>query len=182
MGVFDFIKGAGEKVLDLNPAKKAADLLLEQVRKHRLGKDDVKVEQSGETVKISGSASSQAEKEKMILAVGNVQGVSRVEDEIIIIDPSVPGPAAQPPARNPAGASPKPTAVRALEAAAAAVNEPPAQFYTVVKGDTLSKISKQFYGSAQKYNRIFEANRPLLSHPDKIYPGQVLRIPPAPTA
>ncbi|MCX8005596.1 MAG: peptidoglycan-binding protein LysM [Burkholderiaceae bacterium] len=56
--------------------------------------------------------------------------------------------------------------------------QPAAQFYTVVKGDTLSKIAKQFYGDANAYMRIFEANRPLLSHPDKIYPGQNLRIPP----
>lgn len=54
----------------------------------------------------------------------------------------------------------------------------PAQYYTVVKGDTLSKISKEFYGNANLYNQIFEANRPMLSHPDKIYPGQTLRIPP----
>lgn len=53
-----------------------------------------------------------------------------------------------------------------------------AQYYTVVKGDTLSKIAKDFYGNANLYNRIFEANRPMLSHPDKIYPGQTLRIPP----
>jgi nucleoid-associated protein YgaU len=57
-------------------------------------------------------------------------------------------------------------------------SEPEAQFYTVVSGDTLSKISKQFYGDANQYNKIFEANRPMLSHPDKIYPGQKLRIPP----
>ena len=56
---------------------------------------------------------------------------------------------------------------------------PEAQYYTVVSGDTLSKISKQFYGDANKYNQIFEANKPMLSNPDKIYPGQVLRIPPA---
>ena len=53
-----------------------------------------------------------------------------------------------------------------------------ARFHTVVRGDTLSAIAKQFYGDAGKYNAIFEANRPMLSHPDKIYPGQVLRIPP----
>lgn len=52
------------------------------------------------------------------------------------------------------------------------------QFYTVVRGDTLSKISKEFYGNANLYMRIFEANKPMLSHPDKIYPGQMLRIPP----
>jgi len=55
---------------------------------------------------------------------------------------------------------------------------PQAQYYTVVKGDTLSKISKQYYGDANKYMRIYEANTPMVKHPDKIYPGQVLRIPP----
>lgn len=50
-------------------------------------------------------------------------------------------------------------------------------FHTVVKGDTLSAIAKKTLGNANRYNEIFEANRPMLSHPDKIYPGQVLRIP-----
>ena len=52
-----------------------------------------------------------------------------------------------------------------------------ATFYTVVKGDSLSKIAKAVYGDAMKYPVIFEANKPMLTHPDKIYPGQVLRIP-----
>jgi nucleoid-associated protein YgaU len=55
---------------------------------------------------------------------------------------------------------------------------PEAQYYTVVSGDTLSKIAKQFYGDANQYPKIFEANKPMLTHPDKIYPGQKLRIPP----
>lgn len=55
-----------------------------------------------------------------------------------------------------------------------------AKFYTVVKGDTLWKIAEEQYGAGKgaKYTEIFEANKPLLSHPDKIYPGQVLRVPP----
>jgi nucleoid-associated protein YgaU len=57
------------------------------------------------------------------------------------------------------------------------VSEPASQFYTVVNGDSLSKIAGKFYGDVQKYNTIFEANKPMLSDPDKIYPGQVLRIP-----
>ena len=56
---------------------------------------------------------------------------------------------------------------------------PEAQYYTVVSGDTLSKISRQYYGDPNKYPKIFEANKPMLSDPNKIYPGQVLRIPPA---
>ena len=51
------------------------------------------------------------------------------------------------------------------------------QWYTVESGDNLSKISKEFYDSPNKYMAIFEANKPMLSHPDKIYLGQVLRIP-----
>jgi len=53
------------------------------------------------------------------------------------------------------------------------------KYYTVKSGDTLSKIAKEFYGNANAYMQIFEANKPMLSHPDKIYPGQNLRIPPA---
>jgi nucleoid-associated protein YgaU len=63
-----------------------------------------------------------------------------------------------------------------------AVNDavPASKMYTVAKGDTLWKIAETNYGKGKggQYNVIFEANRPMLSHPDKIYPGQVLRIPP----
>ncbi|WP_428674418.1 peptidoglycan-binding protein LysM [Roseibium sp.] len=58
-----------------------------------------------------------------------------------------------------------------------ASSEPEANFHTVVKGDTLWKISEKAYGNGARYQAIFEANRPMLSDPDKIYPGQVLRIP-----
>ena len=52
-----------------------------------------------------------------------------------------------------------------------------AKYHTVEKGDTLSKIAKQVYGDANQYNKIFEANKPMLKSADLIYPGQVLRIP-----
>ncbi len=51
------------------------------------------------------------------------------------------------------------------------------QYHLVVRGDTLSAIAKTYYGNAGQYPKIFEANKPMLSHPDKIYPGQLLRIP-----
>lgn len=57
-------------------------------------------------------------------------------------------------------------------------SQPEATYYTVVAGDNLSKISRANYGDPNKYMKIFEANKPMLSNPDKIYPGQVLRIPP----
>jgi nucleoid-associated protein YgaU len=64
----------------------------------------------------------------------------------------------------------------AIEPAQAA---PEAKMHTVKKGDTLWAIAKAQYGDGSRYTLIFEANRPMLEHPDKIYPGQVLRIPPA---
>ena len=63
------------------------------------------------------------------------------------------------------------------------VKEPPPavelekQFYTVEKGDSLSKIAKAVYGDPMKYPIIFEANKPMLTNPDLIYPGQRLVIP-----
>ena len=55
--------------------------------------------------------------------------------------------------------------------------ETAAQYHDVASGDTLSAISKKYYGDANKYMKIFEANKPMLSDPNKIYPGQKLRIP-----
>ncbi|WP_321791241.1 peptidoglycan-binding protein LysM [Caballeronia sp. J97] len=58
-------------------------------------------------------------------------------------------------------------------------SEPESQFYTVVSGDNLWKIAEKYYGNGSKNDVIFEANKPMLKSPDKIYPGQVLRIPAA---
>ena len=100
---------------------------------------DVKVD--GDKVTVFGKTPSQEIKEKVILALGNVPGVAKVEDHM----------------DTPPGEQ--------------------AAFYTVQKGDTLSAIAKKQYGDVNKYNAIFEANKPMLSHPDKIFPGLVLRIP-----
>jgi nucleoid-associated protein YgaU len=64
-----------------------------------------------------------------------------------------------------------------LEVLAGAAAAEAATFYTVKSGDTLSKIAKQVYGDASLYPQIFEANKPMLDSPDKIYPGQNLRVP-----
>jgi nucleoid-associated protein YgaU len=65
---------------------------------------------------------------------------------------------------------------------ASADKAPDSKFYTVKPGDSLWKIAETEYGHGHggKYQVIFEANKPLLTDPDKIYPGQVLRIPPLP--
>ncbi|MDP3491697.1 MAG: LysM peptidoglycan-binding domain-containing protein, partial [Hyphomonadaceae bacterium] len=72
----------------------------------------------------------------------------------------------------------KPAAAAAQSAQPAAPSaQAQPRFYVVKSGDTLSKIAKQTYGDAKRYHEIFEANRPMLSDPDKIYPGQSLRLP-----
>lgn len=67
--------------------------------------------------------------------------------------------------------------VKGVAQVEAAVAGPEPVFYTVKKGDNLSAIAKATMGNANLYTAIFEANKPMLSHPDKIYPGQMLRIP-----
>jgi len=54
--------------------------------------------------------------------------------------------------------------------------------YTIQKGDTLSKIAKEHLGSAGAWKQIFEANRDVLDDPDRIFPGQVIKLPQAPSA
>jgi nucleoid-associated protein YgaU len=142
MGIFDFVKAAGRALGIGGDAAPKSEDLVKELSGLGLGGDGVQIEVDGDTVRVKGSAASQEEKEKIVLALGNVEGVAKVEEDI-----------------------------------AAADGAGEATFYTVKSGDTLSAISKAHYGSANKYMAIFEANKPMLSSPDKIYPGQVLRIP-----
>ena len=170
MGLFSFIKDAGEKLFGSKEAqaatvelkqkpsdpatqekvnqlnRQAADGIKAYIQKQNLGAEDLNVTFDGATgtVSVFGKALNQETKEKIVLCCGNVEGVSAVNDQMGVASP-----------------------------------EPEATFHTVVRGDTLSKIAKAVYGDAMKYPAIFEANKPMLSHPDKIYPGQVLRIPAA---
>ncbi len=165
MGLMSFIKEAGEKLFGKPEVKAAqataaaaptpeaiealsataAKAIGDYVVSQGLSIDglDIRFDAARTTVSVSGQVADQATKEKILLCCGNVQGVSGVDDLLVVATPA-----------------------------------PEAQWYTVVSGDNLSKIARQFYGDANKYPAIFEANRPMLSHPDKIYPGQVLRIPP----
>ena len=169
MGLFDFVRDAGEKIFGKDEdkakqqpgAKPAAapggaaktgptwDQLREKaltqlLTKHGFGVTGLAVDVAGERVTVSGKVATQEMREKIVLVLGNTAGIAQVDDRLEVER-----------------------------------REPEAQFYTVKPGDTLSKIAKQYYGNANKYPTIFEANRPMLQNPDRIYPGQVLRIPAA---
>ncbi|MFP1725410.1 peptidoglycan-binding protein LysM [Lonsdalea quercina] len=147
MGLLSFVKDAGEKIWDAVSGGSKEDQA-EKLKKHidslnLPGAEKVNVEIADDgTATVTGEVGSQADKEKILVAVGNVTGVSQVNDSVTVTQ---------------SGAE--------------------SRYYTVKSGDTLSAISKEMYGSANDYQRIFEANKPMLTHPDKIYPGQVLIIP-----
>jgi nucleoid-associated protein YgaU len=145
MSLLSFVKEAGEKLLDLlTPGNaNASEQLKAHISKVGLGNPNVQATVDGDKVTVTGEVASQEEKEKILLAVGNIAGVGSVDDQIAVTGPVVAA----------------------------------ARFVVVKKGDTLSAISLAVYGSANQYNKIFEANKPMLAHPDKIYPGQSLRIP-----
>jgi nucleoid-associated protein YgaU len=94
--------------------------------------------------------------------VGNNDGIQKVDNQMRVPLASI----------QPAATAPVPVAGDDH------ADEDAVVFYPVEKGDTLSGIAKRLYGDASLYPRIFEANKPMLSDPDKIYPGQVLRVPP----
>ena len=160
MGLFSFIKDAGEKLFGGKEAHaapaaaaaptsaelnaKAAKAIESYVTAQNLGTQNVQVEYDASQGKVTvkGEAPTQAAKEKVTLCCGNVASVTSVDNLMSVTNP-----------------------------------EPEAQYHDVVSGDTLSAIAKKYYGDAGKYPKIFEANQPMLSHPDKIYPGQKLRIP-----
>jgi len=160
MGLFSFLKNAGSKLFGKKEEAKpvaptpampdAAEVARKQqiillkgiVNNSGIQVNNLDIDVVNDTVILYGEVETTADQEKVILTLGNVNGIAAVDDRLTVTNP-----------------------------------EPPAVFRVVQKGDSLSKIAKRYYGDAMKYPVIFEANRPMLSDPDAIYPGQTLRIP-----
>ena len=175
MGLFDFVKTAGEKIFKPGEARREA-----AIEKHLggYGISGVKVEVDGDTAVLTGSVADAATREKAVLAAGNVEGIEKVDDRLSVTKVGADFSNVRSSASTVADANAGASAGSAHASAGGSGDGWTSKTYTVKSGDTLSKISKEFYGEANKYNQIFEANKPMLSDPDKIYPGQVLRIPP----
>ncbi len=149
MALLDFVKDAGEKLFDFfsgsseEKNQEVANKLQQLITNFGFKTDKLNLAFKDGLATISGTVPTQEEKEKILLAIGNTQGVAKVDDHLQV-----------------------------------AKHEPESSFYTVKSGDSLSKIAKNVYGNANMYMVIFEANKPMLKDPNKIYPGQMLRIPP----
>jgi len=138
MGLLSFVKNAGKSLFgSADAAEPTVEGLQAELDELGLDATGLDISVDGDTVKVDGNAVDQETKEKIILAMGNVEGIAAVED-------------------NAGGGG---------------------TFHTVEKGDTLWAIAEKTMGNGTKYTEIFEANKPMLTDPDLIYPGQVLRIP-----
>ncbi len=150
MGIFNFWKDSGEEV-EVDAGETVDVELQNQMQGNAIARtviglglevEDLRVNYANGIATVNGTVPSQAEAEKVVLAVGNTKGVEQVDSRLVVKEPA-----------------------------------PEATMYTVQPGDSLSKIAKAHYGDPMKYTEIFEANQPMVKDPDKIYPGQVLRIP-----
>ena len=147
MGLFSFIKNLGRDV-EGETTQALTDTIHNKLPNLI---SNLTVQVSEGTVSLTGEASSDAVREKAILLAGNVQGVEAVNaDGLTVAAPEGDG-------------------------GVATMTEP--TFYTIQKGDTLSKIAKAQYGRTDRWRALFEANREVIEDPDLIYPGQTIRIP-----
>ncbi|MDN5249088.1 MAG: peptidoglycan-binding protein LysM [Alphaproteobacteria bacterium] len=161
MGLFDFVKEAGHRLLnDMGDTAKsaasnmgqqvAADNVKKHLDKYNIGTENVNVKVDGDKALLSGEVTDQASLEKAVLAVGNLLGISHVNASELKVQNNN-----------------------------TSMGGKNSRFYEVKRGDSLWQIAESVYGAANgdKYKVIFEANKPMLSSPDDIFPGQMLRIP-----
>ena len=147
MSILDFAKDIGSNLFQTDSA--AAEKINEMLSIKLTPIKDLSVAYDNGTVTLCGECMNQQHRDQAVLLAGNVKGVEKVvSDEL-----SYPKPAADEPA------------------------EEKIEFYEIKSGDTLSGIAKHFYGDFSLYTKIFDANRDVIGEPDRIDPGQKIRIP-----
>lgn len=157
MGLFDFATDIGKKVFGIGDAE-AAEKIKQDIESNNPGIENLEVEMQEETVCVlRGTCESVEAKEKAILMAGNMKGVSAVVAARLKVAAS-----------EDAGEEQQDSAFESSS---------DSQFYTIESGDTLWGIAAKFLGNGSKYPEIFEANREVIEDPDKIFPGQKIRIP-----
>ena len=126
----------------------AADNIKQHLEIKMTGIRNIEVDFDDGVATICGDCDNERVREQAILIAGNVKGVEKVVADDLRAPP--------PPPEEPASKD---------------------EFYEIVSGDTLGAIAKRYYGKASAYMKIFEANRDIIEDPDRIYPGQKIRIP-----
>ncbi|MBN2381833.1 LysM peptidoglycan-binding domain-containing protein [bacterium] len=171
MGLFDFVKDVGANIFKGKDRSQEIETHLREEFGSKVA--SLKAAYEDGTVKVVGVCDSQVTKESVILVAGNIKGVERVVSDHLRVK------AADEVLMKPGQAPVPPPVVKQEEI----IEEKPVEeellsdFYTIKAGDTLSKIAKAHYGDAMKYPAIFEANRDVIKDPNKIYPGQQIRLP-----
>ncbi|MDH3647006.1 MAG: LysM peptidoglycan-binding domain-containing protein [Gammaproteobacteria bacterium] len=166
MSLLGFVKDIGRRVL--NRDESAAKKITEMIEAKNPGVKHLGVELDGGIATLRGHCESGEAHQALVKMVRGIEGVLDVDASDLSFDKT------------------KPAEVSVAAAAAAVAGggdrgqsgaEPKTEHYVVQSGDTLSKLAKKYYGDAMQYPKIFEANRDILSDPNKINVGQKLRIP-----
>ncbi len=160
MSLFGFVKDIGRKLF--NKDEDAAEKIKAHIGDNNPGVENLEVTYESGIVSLCGDCDSVAAHQKAVLMAGNVKGVIdvytgglKVKDANMVAS-----------ADGDAG-----------DNQLVPEDDQKVEFYTIKSGDSLSKIAKEYYGNAMEYPKIFEANREVIEDPDKIYPGQKIRIP-----
>ena len=156
MSLFGFVKDIGRRLF--NKDEEAAEKIKEHILAHNPGVEDLEVTYENGIVGLAGRCTNKEAFQKCVLMAGNVEGVADVYATGLqaYVDPAA--------------------TTAATGAAKAAAEE---KYYVIQKGDTLWAIAKKHLGDGNRYPEIFEANKEVIIDPDKIFPGQKIRIPAA---
>ena len=161
MDLFGFVKDVGRRLFKKD--EEAAEKIKEHILASNPGVADLEVTFDNGIVGLKGRCTRPDAFQKCVLMAGNVRGV--VDVYASALTPFV----APKPEEVPIGGS--------HQHAHATPVETREEYYVIERGDTLSHIAKRYYGNANKWPRLFEANREVIQDPDKIFPGQKIRVP-----
>jgi nucleoid-associated protein YgaU len=154
VGLFSFIKEVGENLFG-NSDEEKAKAIADAIAQKNLDLTNLSVVVKGDKVILAGQAASAKDAEIALLLAGNFKGMAEVDGSGLMIHTPTPAP----------------------DTTASLPQVPQMKTVVVRSGDTLSKLAAEHLGSANRYMVLFEANKPMLTDPNKIYPGQTLRIP-----
>lgn len=164
MSLFGFVKDIGKSLFGSDA--EAAEKIKAHIESNNPGVNNLEVEFDDGIVTLSADCETAQALQKMILMAGNVKGVEDVRVARISIAPPIAVEEEE-----------EEEEVSESVSVEAALEQENVEYYIIQKGDSLSKIAKQYFGNAMEYPRLFEENREVIEDPDLIYPGQKIRIP-----